>query len=225
VDVYRYDADTGALLRLSTDTSGTGGNMPGFDVTLNTPGGIPRGEISDDGSTVVFQTNEALSPADTNGTRDVYAWHDGQVSLISSGRPTADSSMVEQFAAVSPSGSDIYFTTTAQLTANDIDTSPDVYDARIYGGFTFAQPRACSGEACQGEPAPPPAAPGAAASATFNGPGSPTPAEAPPAKPAKAKPLTRAQKLAKALKACRAKPRSKRAACERHARHAYGSTR
>jgi hypothetical protein len=38
----------------------------------------------------------------------------------------------------------------------------------------------------------------------------------------KAKALTRAQKLAKALKACKKKPKSKRAACEKAARKAYG---
>jgi hypothetical protein len=40
----------------------------------------------------------------------------------------------------------------------------------------------------------------------------------------RAKPLTRAQKLANALKACRRKPRHKRAVCERQARKAYGSS-
>jgi hypothetical protein len=39
---------------------------------------------------------------------------------------------------------------------------------------------------------------------------------------AKPKELTRAQKLAKALKACRGKPRKKRAACESLARKRYG---
>jgi hypothetical protein len=38
----------------------------------------------------------------------------------------------------------------------------------------------------------------------------------------KVKPLTNAQKLAKALKACKKKPRKKRASCERQARKKYG---
>jgi hypothetical protein len=38
----------------------------------------------------------------------------------------------------------------------------------------------------------------------------------------KAKSLTRAQKLAKALKACKKKPKAKRAACEKQARKSYG---
>lgn len=222
-DLYRYDADTGTLLRLSIDTSGAGGNTPGLEVSFNTNGG-PSG-MSADGSTVVFQTNEGLSPADTNGIHDAYEWHEGVVSLISSGRPSTETSSEEKFAAISPSGTDIYFGTTGPLTANDIDTNSDVYDARIDGGFSFAQRSGCSGEACQGEPASQPASPGASASATFNGPGSATPAEAPPANPPKPKPLTRAQKFAKALKACKARPKKKRTACVRQARRTYGSSR
>jgi len=37
------------------------------------------------------------------------------------------------------------------------------------------------------------------------------------------KPLTRAQKLAKALKACKSKPKKERAACEKQAEHSYGA--
>jgi hypothetical protein len=38
---------------------------------------------------------------------------------------------------------------------------------------------------------------------------------------AKSKPLTRAQKLAKALKACKKKPKKKRASCQAQARKRY----
>ena len=78
----------------------------------------------------------------------------------------------------------------------------------------------CEGEACRGAPAPQPVF-GAPASATFNGPGNfAPPAVATVVKP---KPLTRAEKLAKALKACKKdKSRKKRVACERQARRKYG---
>jgi hypothetical protein len=39
------------------------------------------------------------------------------------------------------------------------------------------------------------------------------------------KALSRAQKLAKALKGCERKPKSKRAGCERQARRKYGAVR
>jgi hypothetical protein len=41
--------------------------------------------MSDDGSYVFFDTDDALVPQDTNGTQDVYEWEDGHVYLISGG--------------------------------------------------------------------------------------------------------------------------------------------
>jgi len=209
-DVYRYDADTGALLRLSTDASGTGGNQPGFAASL--AGGRA---MTSDTSTVIFETAEALSPADTDGVTDVYAWHEGQVSLISNGGAGA--------LGITSSGQDIFFGTEQPLTAGDSGTEGDIYDARIDGGFPVRTPVPCSGEACQGPITPQPQPPGASASAAFNGPGSPLTAETPPANPKpKPKPQTAAQKLAKALKACKAKHnKKKRTACEKKARNTY----
>jgi hypothetical protein len=178
-DIYRYDAETGALTRLSTDADGSGGNEPGQDAqitpvdydTVTFPTSRPtRVTMSDDGGSVVFTTGEALAPGDTNGTVDTYLWHQGRVSLISSGKPSLDgpiagagdpfgtSTLVQ--ALISPSGRDVYFTTTAQLVSGDDDTVVDVYDARIDGGF--ASPEAaepCTGESCRSAAASPPVAP------------------------------------------------------------------
>ncbi|HEY5012767.1 MAG TPA: hypothetical protein VIK61_08690, partial [Acidimicrobiia bacterium] len=180
-DVYRYDADTGELLRLSTDADGEGGNEPGSDAQF-TPilypsyapvAQRPRAAMSDDGGSVVFTTTESLSPGDTNGTIDTYLWHDGNVSLISSGKPSDDdlfafggeAGVQALFfgvqAAISPSGRDVYFTTSAQLTPDDVDTGFSIYDARVDGGFDHSPPTPCTGDACQGgrsaqPPAPPP---------------------------------------------------------------------
>jgi hypothetical protein len=212
-DVYRYDAQTGVLLRLSTDTNGSGGNEPGAFVTLVYPEQAHRSHpaMTDDASAVVFETSEALSPADTDGTTDVYEWHDGQVSLISNGGG--------ETVGISGSGRDIFFLTNQPLTAGDSGTEADIYDARVEGGFLVTTAAPCSGEACQGPPALAPQPPGTSASAAFNGPGSPPAAETPPANP---KPKTTAQKLAKALKACKAKHnKKKRSACEKRARNTY----
>ncbi len=195
-DVYRYDAETGALVRLSTDADGQGGNQPAanaiFDPIeygpnqLSWPG--PRGAMSDDGASAVFTTDDALAPADTNGTVDSYLWHDGRVSLISSGKPSSDQNFTEinpsGFGSVgvtevmiSPSGRDVYFTTTAQLLSSDVDTVADVYDARVGGGFDRSTPPACSGDGCQGPPsAPPPGSPGSTSSTGQDGSPQPTPA-------------------------------------------------
>jgi len=220
-DVYRYDAGTGALLRLSTDTSGTGGNAPGIGAELAFPrSNRPHAAMSDDGSTIVFETTEALSPADTDAVKDVYEWREGQVSLISNGG-AGGAFGTEGAIGITPSGRDIFFLTKQPLTAGDSGTEADIYDARVGGGLPVSTSVPCSGEACQGAPAPQPQPPGTSASAAFNGPGSSPAAEAPPANP-KPKSQTAAQKLAKALKACRSKhSKKKRTACEKRARNTY----
>jgi hypothetical protein len=220
-DVYRYDADTHGLLRLSTDSSGTAGNGPGFEARLPTsntntfPALRSRPTaMTSDASTVIFETAEALSPADSDGVTDVYEWHEGQVSLISNGGGNA--------IGIARPGQDIYFSTAQPLTAGDSGTETDIYDARIDGGFPVTASAPCSGEACQGGAPPQPQPPGTSASAAFNGPGSPLTAETPPASQPKPKPQTAAQKLAKALKACKAKHnKKKRKACEKRARNTY----
>jgi len=216
-DMYRYDAETGSLLRLSTDTNGSGGNEPGAQaLAFGSERNQPHTAMSDDASTVVFETAEALSPGDTDGTTDVYEWHEGQVSLISNGGGGSP--------WITGSGRDIFFRTNQPLTPGDSGTEGDVYDARIGGGFPVAPSTPCSGEACQGAPALQPQPPGTSASTAFNGPGNPLAAETPPAnqpKP-KPKPATAAQKLANALKSCRSEHnKKKRTACEKQARNTY----
>jgi hypothetical protein len=211
-DVYHYDAATGALLRLSTDTNGNGGNEPGVETNIaREQSRRPHDAMTGDGSTVVFETSEALSPGDTDGVTDVYEWHAGQVSLISNGGGRE--------AWITGSGQDIFF---ERGTPSPVGgTLGDISDARVGGGFPVTTPAPCSGEACQGTSALQPQAPGVSASAAFNGPGSPLAAETPPANP-KPKPQTAAQRLAKALKACRSKHNRKtRKACEKRARNTY----
>ena len=116
--------------------------------------------ISEDGSRIVFKSAEPLSRAATNGLTNVYEWHEqpggeGRVSLISSGSAEAP---VEDV-VISPSGDDMFFMTTQGLVPQDTDGAPDVYDARLGGGFPPGPPpaKACAGDACQGpltNPAP-----------------------------------------------------------------------
>jgi hypothetical protein len=124
---------------------------------------------------------------------------------------------------MSASGSDIFFSTHVPLVQQDTDVLGDVYDARIGGGFPAPREPTCSGEACQGSPSVLPSF-GAAASSTSPAAGNLVPPSitvAPFTQP-KPKALTRAQKLARALKACKGKPRKKRAVCESQARKRYG---
>jgi Tol biopolymer transport system component len=153
-DVYRYDAESETVLRLSTSVSGSGGNGSGFDA-----GGS---SVSADGSMVVFGTAEGLSPSDTDGVSDVYLWREGRVSRISRGGGRA--------MGISSTGRDVYFVTDQRLVAADGDVNTDVYDARVGGGFTLSSgSEPCSGRACQG---PSSAPPGIAAPAAGSGEGS-----------------------------------------------------
>ena len=189
--------------------------------------------LSADGSRVFFQTEEALVPGDTNGQLDVYEWEregagscertsasssesdGGCLYLISTGQ----SSEPSYFGDASADGNDAFFFTRQSLVGQDRDLNMDVYDARVGGGIAAQNPppppEPCAGEACRGPSEAPPVL-GAPFSATLTGEGNLTP---PKPKP---EPLARAQKLAKALKACRKRPRKKRGGCEARARKRYG---
>ncbi|MFZ1927074.1 MAG: hypothetical protein WAU42_13140 [Solirubrobacteraceae bacterium] len=195
--------------------------------------------LSDSGR-LFFNSTDALVPRDSNGRTDVYEYEppqgagqsasnncsvpsltygsnsDGCVDLISPGNSAEESIFLD----ASESGDDVFFLTGAQLVPADVDTADDIYDARVGGAVSeVVKPPACEGDACQnpvGAPEDP--TPG---SLTFQGPGNPLPSVSAPAK-GKAKPATRAQKLARALKACAGRPKRQRAACERQARRSYG---
>jgi hypothetical protein len=210
-DMYRYDAESETLQRVSTSITGSGGNDTGFDAVARRPSRRSASSISADGSMVVFQTAEPLSPQDTDGVSDVYLWHDGRVSLISHGGG--------ELPWIDASGQNVYFVTNRPLTTADRDVNVDIYDARVGGGFDLSSPAPCSGEACQGPPSTPPVSAGAPGSETLQGAGNlPQPVVV---EEAKSKLLTRQQKLSKALKLCRKKSKHKRVACERQARKRY----
>jgi Tol biopolymer transport system component len=186
--VFRYDDSTGSLVRVSigdlgfnddgnTTLGGTAVPRPNFQASgIN----ARHPAISEDGSTVVFQSPVGLTPRALNGLPaqpplgrplNVYAYRDGRVHLISDGRVSLRVTAI----GIDPSGTDIFFRTANALVPQDRDTSSDVYDARLGGGFAApTEPSACGGESCQGSlvSAPPVAPPG---SATFTGAANPRP--------------------------------------------------
>jgi hypothetical protein len=173
--------------------------------------------MTDDGSEVFFDTPDALVPEDTNGKRDVYEYDTGtgRVHLISSGRSHDDSFFVETTA----NGSDVMFTTSEPLVRSEIDGNWDMYDARIKGGIpaqNVAPPAQCESDDCQG---PAKAAPAFSlpSSLTFSGAGNGLHATS----AVKARPLTRAQRRARALRACRRYSGRKRARCQARVRRRY----
>jgi hypothetical protein len=167
-DVYRYDAETGALARVSAGEGAyhADGNDSAFDAdieqghlggaaSVNLEQEMARRAISEDGSRIVFHTREPLSPDAIKGHTNIYEWHEGSVSLISSGAAEED----DLNASITASGRDIFFETSQGLVPQDTDGLSDVYDARLGGGFTPApaERQQCSSDACQGpltNPAP-----------------------------------------------------------------------
>jgi hypothetical protein len=144
------------------------------------------------------------------------------VNLISAGTSSSESAFFD----ASESGEDVFFLTSSRLNTADYDTSVDVYDAHVCStgvpcvSVPVSPPPCTSGDSCKAAPSPQPEIFGAAPSATFNGTGNVT---ASPSKVAVTrKSLSRAQKLVRALRACRdQKRKTKRAACERQARKRY----
>jgi hypothetical protein len=133
-----------------------------------------------------FNSADALVASDTNGAEDVYEYEPsgigsctgvsttfgvsmgGCVDLISSGTGKEESAFLD----ASENGDEVFFLSSAQLSAGDRDSVPDVYDARVSGGFPVpSQPPACEGDACQSPVAAPnDPTPG---SLTYQGPGNP----------------------------------------------------
>ena len=232
--VFRYDAQTGELLRVSTGVDGydNNGNTDINPATIPAPEAAYEGAradfansvraISEDGSYIVFTTAAALSPQDTNNATDVYEWHEGQVSLLSGGQDPHGSS----FRRMTASGQDVFFATEESLVPQDTGSGEEnLYDARIDGGFPApAAAVACSGEACQGPLAAAPLLQPPASTTFTGGVNLTPPAVTPPViPPKKSAAQIRAEKLTKALKACRKKSKRKRASCKASARKKYGA--
>jgi hypothetical protein len=196
-EIYRYDDVTGSLMCVSCPGNGApakgGAILTGLEMQAwnETPS---ENTVSEDGSYVFFQSNDELVPQDVNGIggnpgsntflspwMDVYEWHNGVISLISSGT----SSQEAVLAGASATGSDVFFMTHSQLVPQDTDTSDDIYDARIDGGFAPpVETAACLGDTCLS----PSVAPNDSTPATsVPGPGNPVPLLATPKPKAKPK--------------------------------------
>jgi sugar lactone lactonase YvrE len=237
-EVFEYDADAGRLLCVSCSPTG---EPPSEELNVDNifAGGFvpvswhdtyqPR-LSSPDGSEVFFDSTQRLVAQDVNQNQDVYEWERdgaggcvqprGCVHLLSDGRSPTSSWLLGS----SVSGDDVFVTTRAQLTPQDQNENYDVYDVRVGGLPTPTPPPACVGEECQSAPNVPPVF-GAPTSATWMGvgnlAGSAPPVTVPVPHP---KTLTRSQRLARALRDCRAKRgKHKRVLCEARARRLYGA--
>jgi hypothetical protein len=232
-DVYRYDSDTGALVRISVahDGYGNNGNAEDMNATIASAvsteietsalpdvGDINR-SVSENGEYVAFTTAEQLQSTDVNGGANTACTenapppvnHDGcDVYLWHNGEVNLISDGVDTaggvvFVGMSAAGSDVFFATPVQLVAQDTDSLGDIYDARIGGGFPAPTlPPSCGGEACQGTPSSSPDF-ASPGSNSFSGGGNLTAGSTafPAPVTSKPKPLTKAQKFTDALKQCK----------------------
>jgi hypothetical protein len=237
--IYEYDARSGSLKRISL------GQHSALAPKIVSPSYVQADRpteadsyltMSDDGSDVFFESADGLTPQAPNDqlircfieyqgaclsldyVKNVYEYHEGSVYLIASVQPPEVGPVL---LGTDLSGDDVFFTSPEPLVAQDTDTQQDIYDARVDGGFPApVKPPGCSGEACLGPLGAAPLLPSTAGSAT-QGPGENS---HPAITKVAAKPLTRKQKLARALKACKKKPKRLRAACDAQAKKSYGST-
>lgn len=147
-EVYLYRANDPGLICVSCPGVGA---TPVGDASLHTA--EVRGDLHNltaDGERLYFESPDQLTPQDANSSLDVYQFNSRteELSLISSGT----GSNAARFITVSPSGDDVLFGTPISLDPRDTDGgAPDLYDARVGGGFALPAPEpSCSGEACQG---------------------------------------------------------------------------
>jgi DNA-binding beta-propeller fold protein YncE len=216
------------------------GSVPGW-TAVSLENALYQSRYLSDTGRLFFNAADPLVAADKNHVEDVYEYEPagegtcesatGCVALISSGSEHA--TRESDFLDASVSGNDVFFLTAEQLVPQDQDTAYDVYDAHVCTGslpcFTPppAPPAPCSSEACRPPASSAPALPGVPAS-TLPGPGNAGTHEVLPEKVTKPPPKkeTRAQKLAKALKACKKiKSKKKHAACVKRAHRLYGSSK
>ncbi len=248
VDEYEIWGDrTNSLGETTTADHWLAGNIPGWARISNSgTAPYPPRDLTDSGR-VFFNSPDALVPAvaeEKASEEKVYEYEpDGAGSCASAGgciallsKPGAERESV--FLEASASGNDAFFLTANQLVSQDEDTSYDIYDAHVCEAASPCLPappgaksQCESEETCrEGYSNAPgleaPASTGVASGLVAEQQVLNSKSSSPP--PPKPKTVTRAEKLAKALKVCRTKYKAKskkrkRASCERQARRAYGA--
>jgi hypothetical protein len=167
-EVYLYDPGDNQLTCVSCNPTGAPPVGPavlptrspeGYDV--EEPTTMPAAKAaSDDGDRVFFESPDQLtpdaptpsvgrlpiveSPVTEKFEPNLYEYEGGQLHLIAA---------AARLLTTTPSGNDVFLSTYSQLTPQDNDGSPDVYDARVGGGFPVPSGPVCSGSSCQGAPA------------------------------------------------------------------------
>ncbi len=170
--VYLYDVESEDLQCASClpDGAPPAGNA-GDPITENS--GYDRMDshqmqnVADDG-TVFFTSKDGLLPSDKNELEDVYAYHDGNLRLVS----RATQGDMARFIEATPDGKTVFIATNDPISPTDTDRAVDIYMTREGAGFPYTPPPTtapCEGaESCRDGVAPRPGSP-SPGSATFSG--------------------------------------------------------
>ena len=225
-EAYLYDAQAGSepVICVSCRQDGlpSRNTVKVLENSAEKPLHRPNTLVVRNGQPLVFfeSTDPLTGEAGAEGYRQ-YEWAHSEVYLLAA---PGDVGAYESGGA-DEDGSDFFFSTAAALTWEDRDARSSIYDARIGGGFpeapSVSEPCVATVEgSCQGSA--PASQPGSSPGTVgYSGAGNlvPKPATAPAHS---TKPLTRTQKLAAALKACRKdRTKRKRVKCESRARARY----
>ncbi|MGH2937980.1 MAG: Ig-like domain-containing protein [Solirubrobacterales bacterium] len=137
-DVYMREPGIGLTVLIS---QGAGECSPGCG--NGTAEAVFAGAMPD-GSEVFFETDESLTPADGDGSFDVYERNvtTGETVLVSRGASTCapgcgNGSFGAQFAGVSEDGKKVFFTTAESLASGDGNSHVDIYERNLATGETI----------------------------------------------------------------------------------------
>lgn len=129
--------DSGANL---ASGGGSGGVYDRFAGTTRFVGNGLLRAASPDAGRVVFVSNGQLVPEDTDRYGDLYEHHGGATRLITTGPAGGSGDHFNVLIGQSEDAAEVYFQTEEQLTADDTDTTMDIYRrangvTTLVGGF------------------------------------------------------------------------------------------
>ena len=115
--------------------------------------------LSDNGSRLFFQSDDAVIPQARSGLTNVFEYAQGDVHLLTPG-----DGATSLLAGAGASGDDVFIATFEKLSSRSEGAAFGIYDARVDADVPpEEQPAACQGEGCRGTgTAPPQSGPGRA---------------------------------------------------------------
>jgi hypothetical protein len=163
-EIYRYVEGNASSECVSCNLGREPEGQAQLQDLIITPNSNILHNLSEDGSRVFFETDEALVPEDIDGVNDAYEWseEEGAAKLISSGKsslypypPGFDGLPTPNVLfSITPDGSDVLFISQDALVPGAPEGGASaIYDARVGGGFPLPpEPVICVEEGCKPGP-------------------------------------------------------------------------